>query len=166
MKKTWKERLYDVSSSSFVERYIPFLSIGLGITCIACSIVTLFLPVSVLVPAILLCLAVILPIAVKVIETIFEAVRSYSRETFLCNKVRHALFANEWIVSLVAAIILSPIFVVIVDSVSYVYIQRASSIIGAWLAIAISVTINKPISKYFKKKLVYVENENANVKNN
>ena len=39
MKKTWKERLYDVSRSQFVVRYIPGLLFGLALLSIVCCFV-------------------------------------------------------------------------------------------------------------------------------
>ena len=164
MENNWKERMYDISCSSFVVKYIPLIAIGLGLLCLICMIISLFLFDSVLLIATLSYLTVILPIAVKVFDTIFEAVRSYNKETFLCNKINHLLFANEWIVSLMFVVILSPIFMLIVDSIfNGSNIQRASNILGAMLSIVFGVAISKPISRHFKRKIIYIENENIEI---
>ena len=39
MKKTWKERLYDISCSRFVVRHIPTLPLGLALLSIVCFLV-------------------------------------------------------------------------------------------------------------------------------
>lgn len=168
MKKTWKERLYDVSSSQFAVRHIPTLPLGLALLSIVCCLVFGMLFDWMLLSTILLYMFWILPIIGWSLQALFDAVRSYNKETFCCNNIRTSLLADKWFVGYVLSwVVLIVLFVVtamIFGDDSYIF--RVTSTVGGVLVIVLSIVISNPISKHFKKKIVYIENENTNVKDN
>lgn len=168
MKKTWKERLYDISCSRFVTRYFPLLYPGLALLCFICVFISPFLSDSENLPVILLYSALILPLVGMGFEAIFNAVQKYNKETFLSNKIGNLLLANEWVASVcMYTLIMYPLFMLAIDIVfDDAYILRVSNMIGGMLAAIFSIAISKPISKCFKNKLVYVEIENNTLKEN
>lgn len=138
MNRTWKERLYDVSCSRITEKYIPVLLIVLGLLSLVCMITFTFM------------------------------VECQLLSTFLCNKIRNSLLANEAFLSSILYWPLMIIYILIVGIIFNpdTYSFRVTVCIGLFVTVLLILVICKPISKYFKKKLVYVETENTNVKYN
>ena len=168
MKKTWKEHLYDVSCSRITEKCIPILLIDLGLLSFVCMIAFLFLVECQLLSTFLYGMLFFLPIIGMELRTFFDAVKSYKKEMFLCNKIRNSLLANEAFLSSLLYWSLMTVFSLIVGIIFNpdTYSFRVTVVIGFFLILFLILVICKPISKYFKKKLVYVETENTNVKDN
>ncbi len=162
MKKTWKERLHDVSCSRFAVRHIPTLPLGLALLSIVCCFVFGMLFDWMLLSNILFYMFWLLPIIGWSLQALFDAVRSYNKETFCCNNIRTSLLADEWFVGYVLSwVVLIVLFVVtamIFGDDSYIF--RVTSAVGGVLVVGLCIVISKPISKHFKKKIVYIENEN------
>ena len=168
MNKTWKERLYDVSRSQFVVRYIPGLLFGLALLSIVCCFLFGNLFNWMLLSTILYDMFYLLPIIGFGLQVLFDAVRSYNKATFCCNKIRNSLLANEWFIFLVLSWTLDIVLIVVANIIFGVdsYGFRVTTVIGVLLVVALSYVISKPFSKHFKKKIVYIENGNSNVKDN
>ena len=168
MKKTWKERLYNVSCSKFAGKYIPTLPMGLALLSIVCCFGFGILFDWMLLSTILLYMFWILPVVGWFLLGLFEAVRSYNKETFCCNNIMTSLLANE---SFVGFVLYWPLGIVLILVANIVFVEdsygfRVTSFGGCFLLAVFSIVISKPISKRFKKKIVYIENENSNVKDN
>ncbi|MBO5179993.1 MAG: hypothetical protein J6B87_06585 [Clostridia bacterium] len=168
MKKTWKERLYDVSCSRFVTRHIPSLLLGVALLSIICYFVFGILFDWIILPTIFLYMFYFLPIIGFGLNILFDAVKSYNKETFCCNKIRNSLLANDSFVCLVLGWTLIIACVLIANIIFGVdsYGFRVMSASGTFLVLALSFVINKSISNHFKRKIIYIENENSKVKDN
>lgn len=161
MKKTWKERLYDISCSRFVVRHIPTLPLGLALLSIVCCLVFGILFDWMFLSTIFYSMFLFLPVIGFVLDMFFDAVRSYNKETFCYNNIRTSLLADEgiavnvlfWVFLIVLVLIANVIFGD--DSYSF----RATSFVGGFIALVLSIVISKPISKHFKKKIVHIETD-------
>ena len=166
MKKTWKDRLYDVSCSRFVARHIPGLPLGLGLLSIVCFFVFTALFESIVLSTIFYYMFYFLPIIGFALETFFGAVKNYNKETFCRNSIMNSLLANE---SFVIHALGWPLIIICV-LVTYSIFKDDSYILPAhiatFLVVLLSFVISKPISRRFKSKIIYIENENSNVKDN
>ena len=168
MKKSWKESLYDVSCSRFVERNIPIFPIVLGLLSIVCCFIFGMVFDWMLLSTIFFYMFWIIPQLGIELWMLFNAVKSYKKETFLCNKIRNTLLANEgfmcniliWTVAVAFILIASIIF-----NPEAPYFM-AISFTGVIIILIFGIAISKPISEPFKRKIVYIENENTNVKDN
>lgn len=161
MKKTWKERLYDVSCSRFAVRYIPTLPLGLALLSIVCCLVFGMLFDWMLLSTIFFYMFLFLPVIGLSLSALFDAVRSYNKETFCCNNIRTSLLADECF----AANVLFCSFAIVFALVAYIILGDDSygsrvTFVGSFLIVGLSIVISKPISKHFKKKITYIENEN------
>ena len=158
MKKTWKERLYDVSCSRFAVRYNPTLLLGLALVSIVCGLVFEMLFDWMLLPTILYYMFWFLPIIGWSLSALFDCVRSYNKETFCCNNIITSLLANE---SIVWWVLFWP-FLIVLALVAYIIFGDDSQVsgmifLGSFLLSGLSIAISKPISKHFKKKIVHIE---------
>lgn len=164
MVKTWKERLYDISCNRFVEKYIPTLPLGLALLSIVCCFVFGMLFDLMLLSTIFYYMFLFLPIIGFALETLFNAVKNYNKETFCHNKIMNSLLANESFVLYALAWTLIIICVLATYSIfnEDAYILPAH--IATFLVVFISYVIRKPVSRHFKRKIIYIENENSNVK--
>ena len=160
MKKTWKERLYDVSCSRFAVRHNPTLPLGLALLSIVCGVVFEMLFDWILLPMIFYYMFLFLPIVGWSLQVLFDAVRSYNKETFCCNNIRTSLLANEFLVIYV----LFNSFAIVLALVAYIIFRDDSygarvTFVGSFLLLGLSIVISKPISKHFKKKIVHIEKD-------
>ena len=162
MKKTWKERLYNVSCSRFAVEHIPTLHMGLALLSIVCAFVFEILFECTLLSEILYNMFWILLIIGWSLRAFFYSVRSCNKETFCCNNTRKSLLADElfvgYVLSWVFFIVLVQVAMDIFGIDSYGF--RVTFVIGCLLVVPLSNAISKPISKHFKKKIIYTENEN------
>lgn len=160
MKKTWKEQLYNVSCSRFAVRYIPTLPLGLALLSIVCSLVFGMLFDWMLLSTILVYMFWFLPIVGWSLQLLFDAVRSYNKETFCCNNIITSLLADE---SVVCWVLFYP-FLIVLASVAYIIFRDDSygtrvTFVGSFLLFGLNIVISKPVSKHFKKKIVHIETD-------
>ena len=164
MKKTWKERLYDVSCSSFAEKHIPQLLIGLSLVCMiawlpVCMISAIFLFDCQLLVTILCILAVVLLIGGMGVGDLFDVVKTYNKETFLRNKIRNILLADQSLVTYISILSL----MIVVNFVAAIVFKDNDRLfrvttLGASIPVGfLALGISKLISNNFKKKIAHIE---------
>ncbi len=161
MKKSWKERLYDFSVSCSVEKKknIPLIWITVGFICFVCSIVSFLLFKCVILLRILLYSSFILPILGMELMVVLVAIKSYNKETFLCNKVRNLLFANNLFVG--TMLIFCPCITYFPISIALFPVDatRVTATVIALFMLIFSIVFSNPNYKHIKKKIVYVETD-------
>ncbi len=166
MKKSWKERLYDFKVSFRIGQDIPELLEIFGGGCFICSIVSFLVFKCEILSEITLVLFLISYILEAWLMAFWCAIESYNKETLLRNKVRNLLFANDSFADCVV-FYLGIICLLVNNAISLADTRVNDLIVRILIVIVIaSLIISKPISKHFKKKIVYVGADDNDVKVN
>ena len=159
MKKTWKERLYDFCTwFLMIPAVLSLCSLGIWIVFLFCG-VSFSISLNETWMDVLFNSFCINGVLLILLSPIFEPITSCDKETFLRNKVRYVLFSDSWqnfISFLILAGIVSIIFSEEIEKMSETEMMKKIIILGGIAIGAISCML----SKYCKKKIVHIENDN------
>ena len=157
MKKTWKELLYDFGMwFLMVPAVLSICSLGIVIFLF---IVSFSIPLNETWAYVLSCSFFINGVLVILLFPIYAPITNYDKETFLRNKFRYVLFSDSWANFMFFLILTATVTAIFSEELKKMTEPEMMETIIILGGIAIAA-ISWMLSKYCKKKIVYIDTDN------